>query len=74
MLEKSAPIPEFYIHQMWHTLKLCINEDSFTCTLDKKEVTVTVNYLRKVLLLPEAPGPNKFFHDTLTEETVLISF
>ena len=74
MLEKFVTIPEFYIHQMWHTLKLGVNKDSFTCNLDRKEVTVTFDYLHKVLLLPEVPCPDNVFMTHLLKKLFLILF
>lgn len=71
VMEKSASVPEIYIHQLWHTLLPSLEEKSFTCTLDRRKVTVDIDLLRSVLLLPEAPAPAKQFHPAPSKETVL---
>jgi hypothetical protein len=72
LLTKSASVANFYIHQFWHTIKLDLSEEFFTCTLHKRQVTVDIDSLCSVLALPEL-GPDEQYHP-VPDEDELITF
>ena len=58
LLTKTASVANFYLHQFWHTLQLDLGEESFTCMLHKRQVTVDKDTLRSVRGSPEL-GPDE---------------
>jgi hypothetical protein len=53
LLDKSTPVPLFYLHQFWLTAKVNLDDESFTVTLDRQVYTVDLGVLRTVFLLPQ---------------------
>jgi hypothetical protein len=70
LLTKSASVACFYIHQFWHTLRLDLGEEFFTCMLHKRQVTVDIDTLRNVLGLPEL-GPDEEYDPVPNEEELI---
>lgn len=68
MLNKSAYVPTFYLHQFWHTAQVNLDDESFTVTLDRQVYTVDLEVLRTVLLLPR---PKKDYAPILSELEIL---
>jgi hypothetical protein len=70
LLTRSAAVACFYIHQFWHTLHLDLGEESFTCMLHMRQVTVDKDILRSVLGLPELE-PNEEYDLVPSEEELI---
>jgi hypothetical protein len=70
LLTKTASVASFYLHEFWHTLQLDLGEESFTCMLHKRQVTVDKDTLRSVLGLPEL-GPDEHYHPVPNEEELI---
>lgn len=71
LLNKSTSVTVFYLHQFWLTIKVNLDDESFTVTLDRQVYTVDHNVLRTVFLLPQ---PDNEFAPMLPELDLLDFF
>lgn len=69
-VEQVCIDPRVLHSSVLHTVLLSLGDNSFMCTLDRREVSVDIDFLRIVLLLPKITS-KQAYHPTPSKEAIL---